>query len=112
MIVIGVLIQFTKGIGPSRSPIRAMMYMQVFLHDIPFSSCLDAYNYRNDNGSFHCSLQEELRDRIRQVFSCGVEVGCTRIAERCFHGFPYDEARLVHELFVVAQIDESARDDV
>src|SRR3990167_195707 len=70
------------------------------------------HNHGNHDRALHGSLEEELGDRIGEVFSCGVEVCGSRVAERRFHALADDEPSLVHEVFVVTQVDEPARDDV
>src|SRR3989338_5004990 len=81
-----------------------------FYHEVRLESNTD--DNRNDYRSFHGALQEEAGDGFGEVVAGDVEVCGARIAHRSLHRFADDEARLVHQLFVVAQIDESAGDDV
>ena len=57
-------------------------------------------------------MKEEPRDGFGEVVAGEVEVGGARIVQRGLDALSDDEARLVHQVFVVAQVDEAARDDV
>src|SRR3989338_642369 len=72
----------------------------------------NADNYRYDDWAFHRALEEKAGDRFREVLAGVIEVGRARIFHRGLHGLPDDEACLVHEVLVVAQVHKAARDDV
>src|SRR3989344_921074 len=70
----------------------------------------------HDNGDYnralHGALQEEAGDTFCEVVTGGVEVGRAGVLQRSFNALSYDEACLVHQLLVVAQVYEATRDDV
>ena len=57
-------------------------------------------------------LKKKARDALGEVVARVVEVGGAGVAHAGFHALADDEARLIHEIFVVAEVHESARDDV
>ena len=73
---------------------------------------LDAHDHWDNDRPLKSSLQKEAGDAFGKVVAGGVEIGRARVPHRDLDALSYDEPRLVHEFFVVAQIDESARDDV
>lgn len=72
----------------------------------------NAHDDRDHDRPFHRSLQQKSRYALREVVARGIEVGGAGIAQRGFYALADDEARLVHEVLVVAQVDEAAGDDV
>src|SRR3989344_1424240 len=72
----------------------------------------NANNHRYDDWAFHRALEEKAGDGFREVLAGVIEVRTTGIFHRSLHRLPDDEACLVHEVLIVAQVDEATRDDV
>ena len=111
------LIKKRKGSGcsPISNHVLSNMYHGTYysaLH-IDFSSAvLHTHNHGDDNRALLRFHKQEAGDVFGEIFARHVQVRCARVFHRLFDGLADDEARLIHEVFVVAQIDESARDDV
>src|SRR3990167_5482659 len=69
------------------------------------------YNRYHDRG-FQCTLKKKASDIFREVFACSVQIHGARVTHGRFNALSDYQSRLIHQILVVAQKDESARDNI